>query len=317
MSLLKNAIDSIALGVEDFHNTDSRRLLSATRNLFAGILLLFKHRLAELSPAGSGEVLIKRQARPVKDPKTGAVVWHGCGSRTVDVQQIKERFDSLGIKVDWNRVDKINKHRNDIEHYHSGATQDAVRSILADSFIVIRDFVRIELGEDPMTLLPPDTWKALTNVAEVYKEEKAECVTHIKAVDWPFDSLLNSIIDYSCSKCGSGLIDVSAQDVKREELVFRCRSCGQEWTFEDIAILAISNFSVSANHLSLKDGGEEVTVMCPNCCTDTYVLDEDACVVCGKSMQRQCQRCGATIPASELDGSGYCSWCNHMMSKDD
>lgn len=316
MSLLNNAIDSIALGVEDFKNTDTRRLLSATRNLFAGILLLFKHRLSELSPPGSGEILIKRDARPVKDPQTGAVVWHGCGKKTVDVQQIKERFDSLCIKVDWNRIDKINKHRNDIEHYHSGASQDAVRSLLADCFVVIRDFVRSELNADPMTLLGSDTWQALTGVAEVYEREKKECVDRIQLIDWQYDSLLNAIIEYSCSKCGSGLIDVTTT-TDRESAEFRCRSCGTTWSFEEIAGLAVSDFFASENHLSIKDGGEEVTVMCPNCCTDTYVLEDDACVVCGESMERECQRCGMNIPACELDGSGFCSWCNHMMSKDD
>lgn len=59
MSILQNAIDSIALGIEDYNSSDSRRLISCTRNLFAGILLLFKHKLAILSPPGSDEVLIK------------------------------------------------------------------------------------------------------------------------------------------------------------------------------------------------------------------------------------------------------------------
>lgn len=317
MKLLQIAIDSIALGVEDYQNKDPRRLLSATRNLFAGILLLFKHRLSELSPPGSEEVLIKRDARPLKDPKTGQIVWRGCGTKTVDVQQIKDRFEGLGIKVDWDRTGKINKHRNEIEHYHSGSTQDAVRSVLSDSFIVIRDFVCLELRQDPMKLLGQDTWQALISVAEVYEKEKKACVDRIETIDWQHDSLLDAIVDYSCSKCGSGLIDVTTTTKDRESVEFKCRSCGKTWGFEEMAELAISDCFASANFRSLKDGGEEATVMCPNCNSDTYILENDVCVVCGESMERECQRCGGRIPACELDGSGFCSWCNHMMSKDD
>ncbi|MEX2546021.1 MAG: hypothetical protein WD316_12905 [Phycisphaeraceae bacterium] len=47
-SILKNAIDSIELGVEDFRSENPKRLMSAVRNFYAGILLLFKHQLAAL-----------------------------------------------------------------------------------------------------------------------------------------------------------------------------------------------------------------------------------------------------------------------------
>ena len=118
MSILKNAIDSIAIGLEDYQCPDERRIVSSTRNIFAGILLLFKHKLCELSPSDSDEALIKQRVLPEIDT-TGAVRWIGKGNKTVDVQNIKERFESLGISIDWKRVERINKYRNDIEHYFS------------------------------------------------------------------------------------------------------------------------------------------------------------------------------------------------------
>jgi hypothetical protein len=71
MSILQNAIDSIALGIEDYSNPDPRRLISCTRNIFAGILLLFKHKLSQLSSPDSDEVLIKQQVLPTIDSLTG------------------------------------------------------------------------------------------------------------------------------------------------------------------------------------------------------------------------------------------------------
>ena len=38
--LLKNAVVSIQLGLEDFASDDERRIISAARNLYSGVLLL-------------------------------------------------------------------------------------------------------------------------------------------------------------------------------------------------------------------------------------------------------------------------------------
>ena len=71
MSIYKNAIDSILMGLDDYKvalGGDERRYISSTRNLFAGILLLFKEKLSQLSPDGTDEILIKKkQLLYVKD----------------------------------------------------------------------------------------------------------------------------------------------------------------------------------------------------------------------------------------------------------
>jgi hypothetical protein len=101
MSIHKNAIDSIILGVEDYNSADPRRLISATRNLVAGILLLIKHKLALLSPPGSDEALLKEKVLPESDGK-GGVSWKGKGRKTVDMQSMQERCETLRVDVDWN-----------------------------------------------------------------------------------------------------------------------------------------------------------------------------------------------------------------------
>ena len=66
-SLLSNAVLSIEIGVEDFRSPDPRRLVSAVRNVQAGILLLCKEKLRRLSPPSSDEVLIKARIVPGLD----------------------------------------------------------------------------------------------------------------------------------------------------------------------------------------------------------------------------------------------------------
>ncbi|MDF9828092.1 RNase P subunit RPR2 [Ereboglobus sp. PH5-10] len=316
MGIFKNAIDSIVLGIEDYNSDDPRRILSSTRNLVAGILLLIKHRLAELSPSGSDEVLIKQRVLPVLDASDG-VAWKGEGKKTVDVQQMKERSDSLGITVDWKRVEKIVKHRNDIEHYFSSLNHSALKGLLSDSFIIIRDFLRTELCLDPLVALGEETWSTLTEVSEIFIKEKAECLDNMESIEWEHPFLKEAITEWVCKKCGSFLIDVEEPHVEPESVTFKCRSCGEKYDYETGAEGAIKEYYVTENYIAAKEGGDPVTAECPNCFREAYHLSEDVCLICGESVERRCQRCYTSIPSCELDGSGYCSWCNHMMSKDD
>ena len=145
MSILKNAVDSIALGLEDYETseTDNRRIISCTRNIYAGILLLFKHKLSSLSDSDTDEALIKERVNP--KIVNNKVLWVGKGKKTVDYQSIKDRFDSLGIQVEWRRIDKINNYRNNVEHYFSTLTHEAIQGLISDSFIIIRNFISEQL----------------------------------------------------------------------------------------------------------------------------------------------------------------------------
>ena len=98
-TLLANAAQSIKMGVEDYLSPDPGRALSGVRNVTAGVLLLFKEKLRLLSPAPSDEVLLKQKIEP-KITTTGDLLFRGSGRKTVDVQQIQERFKSLGILVE-------------------------------------------------------------------------------------------------------------------------------------------------------------------------------------------------------------------------
>lgn len=318
MSILKNAVDSIILGVEDYlsSDNDNRRVLSATRNLFAGILLLFKEKLARESPPGSDEVLIKRDIIPVTDA-SGNISWRGQGGNTADVRQIEERFNGLGIAVDWKRVHAIRRYRNDIEHYFSRTSVSSAKSMISDCFIVIRDFLRTHLLEDPLDLLGKDVWDELVAINDVYQKEKRECEQSLGTVDWEYPALDVAIKELKCSECGSDLIDLVDSIASRESAELRCRSCGSEWNFESATSEAISSYFDYDNYQAIKDGADPATIECPNCGKNTYILEDDICVLCGDSVERTCQRCGGDIPPDELDGDGYCGWCAHMMAKDD
>src|SRR5882724_11676154 len=100
MSLLENAITSLHLALEDFSSPNDARLLSAVRNLHAGILLLYKEKLRLLSPPGTNDVFIKANIQPQVGPPGGST-WVGVGKNTVNVAEIRRRFKALGVQTDW------------------------------------------------------------------------------------------------------------------------------------------------------------------------------------------------------------------------
>ncbi|MGB3694028.1 MAG: hypothetical protein WBG70_14920 [Spirulinaceae cyanobacterium] len=152
MSLLNNAIESIQVGVEDYLNRDKKRYPSAVRNICAGILLLYKEKLYRLSPSHDKEVLIKKDIRPVYDD-TKNITFIGKGKKTVDVYEIKERFKSLDVEVDWKKFEELNKLRNNIEHYYTDKSPEAIREVIVKSFLLIRDFISESLKEEPINVL--------------------------------------------------------------------------------------------------------------------------------------------------------------------
>jgi hypothetical protein len=182
MSIVENAMSSVRLGLADFASGEDERLLSAVRNLHAGILLLYKAKLSSLSPAGSDDVLIKKKLLPTWTPD-GTISFVGVGRNTVDVPEIRERFKALNIQTNWKAFDRINKTRNEVEHYFTTAHRDTFRAMISDTFIIVRDFSTQELGLDPMDELGQDAWNILISATSVMAKERRECALRISSLD--------------------------------------------------------------------------------------------------------------------------------------
>lgn len=319
MSIRQNAIDSIVLGAEDFKSTDDKRIISATRNIVAGILLLIKSKLQDLSPADSNDALLKSDAVPVLDVATGVITWQGDGKHTVDVREMQKRCKGLKINVDWGKVEKIVNERNNIEHYYTSTPRPALNKLIADAFSVIRDFIRDVLTEDPLTVLGEDTWLEFTAIADIHAKEKAECLENLEKVDWVNPKIPEVIAEsWSCDNCGSDLLCAKDTTAKQGYVKLVCRGCGAEYDYEPgIEVVMKAHYS-GENHCSIIDGGEPVTMDCPVCnSSDTYNVDEDICFRCGESVDWECSVCGSNIPVSENDGDGICGYCRYKMEKDD
>jgi DNA-directed RNA polymerase subunit M/transcription elongation factor TFIIS len=316
MDLLTNAVESIQLGVEDYRIGTRPRLLSAVRNIHAGILLLYKEALLRRSPLESNEALVKAKLAPIVD-KGGKVIFVGVGKRTVDTEQIRERFKTLMITTDWSLLEQIASVRNDIEHYFPRLEQEAIAGVVASAFLIIRKFAADELGEEPRELLGEATWDSMLQVAEVYQAERKECDDALGQIEWESEALEDGIKKLSCSECGSGLLKPVDGCSTYSDVSLECRVCGSTRERDLFIPEALAKALDREAYIVMTEGGEEPCVECPHCGNETYVYAEGRCALCGESAATVCERCGNTIPACEITSSDLCSWCDHMMSKDD
>lgn len=313
VSLLANAVTSLRLALEDFASTDEGRLLSAIRNLHAGILLLFKEKLRRLSPPDTNEVLVKQRTE-FRTLPSGELISVGAGKKTVSVFQIRERFRDLGIEPDWTRFEAIGALRNDIEHYFSTASRGAMEGAVSNTFLIIRDFITVHLGESPQAVLGDVVWTKMLETSEVFEKEHTVCQQALSSIDWQSDGLRHAVLDLTCGACVSPLL-VPLQPAKDTDV--QCRSCGETERFEQYAERALAEHFAFANHHAMKEGCDPVLIRCPHCGEEGYLPEENRCAICGERCEQRCACCGQRIPASELSDSNVCGRCDYMMAKDD
>jgi hypothetical protein len=247
----------------------------------------------------------------------GGIKFVGVGKKTVDIQQIKERFESLRIVTDWKRFDAITQVRNDIEHYYTNVTPKALQSVVADAFIILRAFVATQLGADPRELLGEETWHVMLEVADIYTAEREECDGALQAVEWASEALAEGVHKLTCSACGSDLLRPEGGSTQYDEITLRCRACGLEESPEQFIPKAIRASLARAMYLVYDDGAELPYTLCPECCEEAYIMEEQRCALCGHEATHDCVICGNSILPEELVSSPYCGWCAHMMSKND
>jgi hypothetical protein len=310
--LFENAISSIIIGVEDYFSNDTKRIASCVRNLFSGILLLFKARLLDLSPLGSNEVLIKK----VIIPKLigGQIVFEGKGKQTIDVKEIQERFTSLGIKTNWSIIEKIQKERNYVEHYYASSNIDAIKSLIAKTCLIVNLFIKNEFKLNPMDLLG-DTWVKMISIRNVYLKEKLDCGMKIDTM-FPFEENQIQIIkNIYCKNCGSELLLPVSSENDINNAMMRCTICENTFKVMDM-------FEETIDHVFDPDSFENAKMgitnikECPECSRYTFSEYENMCYFCTYEKEYiECERCSAELSLEEQECGGLCFYCYDQFQK--
>jgi hypothetical protein len=320
--LLRNAVISIQLGVEDYKSDDPRRTISAVRNMTAGVLLLCKEVLRRLSPEGSDEVMLKARWRLTRDRK-GQIRFVGEGKKTVDSETIQKRFFDLNLSSDLSRIRQLIEIRNDVEHRSPSENDKVIREALATAMPVIRSVLVAELDEEPAQLLGQQTWEVLLEEARVHEEEAARCRASLEAIKWESETLTSAVKYFYCDNCGSSLIrqlQPTNSDPTKAEL--RCSGCGQSLSIDATTEAAIGQELHTEAYIAAKDGGDPPLEHCPECHRETYIVEEDRCANpdCGFSLDGQrCAICGTRLSVQDymVSDGNLCAYHASVMSKDD
>ena len=323
MSIFKNAVESIQIGVEDFNHNDERRLASAVRNLHAGILLLCKEKMRRLAP--TDDILLykhfipKKAHSPTGDP---VVTIQPSGKNTVDFDDIKRRFKEFDIEIDWKPLERVNTIRNEIEHLHFAQPRDAVREALSQSYSVIERLLQDALGHEPVNVLGKDCWSTLLENHDVYVKQLEACQATLAAAPWSSEAARRAFPEFVCPSCQSALVRWRETNAdKTAEIELFCAACGA--AVEDIGqvmVPALEEAFAGESYLAAKDGGDQPIGECPECWAEAYVFEEGRCAACDFVMPEDavCAVCHEGLSTEEYRENGHlCSYHAHLMAKDD
>jgi hypothetical protein len=332
--LYDNAIVSIQLGIEDFKlsqlseaiDSNPARTLSSVRNLYAGLLLLFKYRIAKSVKSDEQAYELIHNPPPKVLPKpdgNGGVIWEPNGNfkpTTIDLDKIKERFEAFHINTDWTAVEKIRECRNHLEHLHPKNTFGEVAGFVAGLFPVLSDFITYELRQEPQKILGT-AWETMLEQSNFYTQKVTECETSWRDADIP-TGMQEFITGCNCVECGSDLLRASIADldagftVSENDDVFKysCIHCGEK---DLIAPLLMNGFE-DEFFFWPPNGDEPTYEQCYQCGHDTFVIHEKSCRWCESALDYgECSFCGDPLSQDEQENGGLCGYHYHMSTKDD
>ncbi|CND22434.1 hypothetical protein [Yersinia alsatica] len=331
--LYSNALISIQLGIEDFEIStllpnkggNPARALSSVRNLFAGMLLLFKYKIAASvdTPEDAYSLIYVPLDIHPKSNGAGGIEWTLQGNhknKTIDIQGIKHRLKGFGIDVDWEKITKLQNCRNNLEHLHPTNTLGEVAGFVADLFPVLSDFITNQLEESPIDLLS-SSWDTMLNHHDFYERMRMQCEESWKTAGIP-RKLVNYLQFCRCDMCKSELIAASKESVDdgltveadENKFTYRCMSCDYKDVVAPLLIEALHN-----DNLYDPSNGDEATVeQCNECEHDTFSIHEQQCAWCEATLAyTQCGFCTEALNQDDQDNNGLCGYHHHISTKND
>lgn len=315
-NLYANAIQSIQIGIEDFQAADQKRMLSAVRNVYAGILLLAKEVLVRAAPDVNPSAILAANYKPTLS-MDGTVKFQPTSQKTVDFETLARRFKDFGLAIDKKALNQLNIIRNELEHNYTDQSHAAVREAIVRALPVVATLFR-QAHEEPASALG-SAWEVMLEVKDVYDQELLACKASFAGVEWYSASLKDAA--KVCPRCSSELVaqlDVGNRD--RLSISAQCRACAHAFEAEELIVAALARRFEDDDFVAAKDGGYYSIHHCPECGLAAYLTvdDEEGCASCEFVLEGDCARCSETLTPDNVsaDSNSLCSYCAHVMSKD-
>jgi hypothetical protein len=309
-SLLGNAVASIVLGVQDMSSSeaDPRRVLSAVRNLYAGVLLLLKEKLRRESPEDDLFIYAKIIPTKVGDK---IVYVADTKNQTVKVHDIQRRFKDFKIRFDWKNLEDLQKLRNAIEHHSFPRPAGVAREAVAACFLVVQRITEDLLSEKPAQLFE-DVWKTMLEEKETKEAAIKRRDISLKKLGCVPDAAKTALGKIRCRICSSVLLEASGDDYTSATV--ECICCGYQADLSSVIPAAL--LEAHPRRYIDKYGYEDSVVECPDCNDLTYVVDSDECALCGYKRQNEsCRQCEAWLEVEESKHD-ICSSCSRREERE-
>lgn len=319
--LRKNAVSSIQLGVEDFVISrdspgKSARALSAARNIYAGVLLLFKYKIASLAktPEQAQALIYTPRAVLPHFTDSGDIAWTPTlhARDTINTNMIKERLASLGIYHDWSALTPLQNARNALEHLHPTDPVSSIQASISALFPMLCRFITEELGEPPAALLG-EAWPTMLATHDFFKTCEAQISQEWAALDYPL-AAMEFMKECRCNACYSSLLKPLQEDIDNSvpidtsDFRLECYSCNQ---IESAIQFLEENFS--SLHEDPFDQSELERVQeCELCLVRMYSITDSTCHWCGHETEwPKCARCDHPIAEHITEAGGrICDRCS-------
>lgn len=328
--LRDNALTSIRLGVEDFErcraegdDADPARALSSIRNLFAGVLLLFKYKIAICAddPSDAAALIFNPPEVLPHSDGDGGIDWIPVGkfkSTTIDVGTIKKRFEAFDIEIDWEVVGNLQNCRNHLEHLHPAHTLGEVADFVAELFPLLRDFIQAELEEAPAEILGK-AWHTMLLHHKFFVDNCRRCAEGWTEAGVP-DGMRPWLEACKCPECGSVLLAPAQEDLDAGDTVEHdsesfnasCVACGTSTLIVPLMMKELGE----AHSCDPRDGDEPTLENCYQCGRVTFLIHEQQCLWCAVELEyMECELCEEPLRQEDQDNDGRCSYHAHMYEK--
>ncbi|WP_024641839.1 hypothetical protein [Pseudomonas syringae] len=318
--ILKNAVSSIQLGIEDYvlsRDTPGQtaRALSAARNIYAGVLLLFKYKIASLAatPEEAKALIYIPETVLPHITESGAIAWSPTphSRNTINTNMIEARLRSLGIYHDWAALGPLRDCRNALEHLHPTHPVSGIQASIAALFPMLSKFITYELEELPGALLG-DAWPTMLDTHEFFKSCEAQIHQEWTDLQYPL-AAIEFIKDSRCRACYSSLLKPLQEDVDNlvsidtNDFRLQCYACGQ---VENAIPYLEGDFSDMHEDPFDRSDLEKIQE-CRLCLVRMYLITDSSCYWCGHETQwPKCARCELPVPEHVTNAGGrMCERC--------
>ena len=312
-TILENAANSIALGIEDIQTDDPKRALSAIRNFHAGVVLLGKACLLSRAESADPAIVLAARHKLVPDGR-GNVRIEARGQATIDVGNLEDRF--ADFKLNWVTGDAkmafrlLRGMRNAVEHSSHSHSQEDIKKAVGACYPIVSYFFNL-LGKNPADHLG-ESWTFMAEQEQLYSKLIAECLDSLSKLPWV--NYLVADAPAACTACGLSLLKQSDPENSDPQMIDAlCHGCGATYGTEDFIELLLGHNFFSDAYLAMTQGGEPAWTECPKCERETFVLaiEEPTCFFCGYAPEKECRVCGQMLtPSVEADiGGDLCQSC--------